>query len=171
MSENHPIWDVHDMHRTARLNIKYYCRKLNYIDNWDKSIDIASAITTPAAVAGLTFWQEGYGKLIWAIIGALTSMLSIAKLFLKLSDKIRKMEEIIGDYRRIEHDLYLINVEAKEKNVYDDALKHRFKNVLEDLKKVKEKLPQDALDKKLRDKCNEEVIQELPASHYFVPLE
>ncbi len=168
--ENHPIWDVHDQHRTARLNVKYYCRKLKHLENRDRGIDVISAVTTPSAVAGLAFWQDGNGKLIWGLIGALTSILATTKPFLRYSDRIRKLEEVIADYRRIEHNLSLINTEARETNEYSDRLKIRFKQIMEDYGKVKEKMPKTDDNKVLLKKCSEEVIKELPASYYFVPV-
>src|SRR5207245_5278482 len=87
---NHAVWEVYDLRRTCRLNVKYYQRLGEKLATQNFRIELILAITAPSsAVAGLVFWQTQTGKIIWGMLGFVAAFLAVAKPLLHLTDKIQ----------------------------------------------------------------------------------
>ncbi len=81
---NHPVWDVYDLYRTARLNVCYYSTKLNRFQSYNFLIEITLAITaSSSAVAALWFWEHPVGEIVWKILGVISALLAVSKPILK----------------------------------------------------------------------------------------
>src|SRR5947207_263262 len=105
-SKEHPVWEVYDLHRTCRLNSKYWARKLvdlrrlNFVAEY-----LVMATASGSAVSGIVFWTTTVGKTLWTILAAITAMVSIAKPLLKLSDRIENLQKVVTGYHSIEFQL------------------------------------------------------------------
>jgi DNA-binding PucR family transcriptional regulator len=169
VDDDHPIWEVHDAHRTACLNAKYHTCVLQRLEKRDRWMEVLIAITTPSAVAGLWFWQTAVGAWLWGTIGAIAAVTAAVKPFLRYTERIRRLEEVVTLYTALEHDLYTIGVEAKHRSAYTEHLQTRFMEALADLKRIKEKQAERGEDKELKGTCENEVRRQWPDSRYFVP--
>lgn len=169
-SASHPVWNVYDLYRTARLNVKYYSARLTYLERLNLRMELILGICAPSSVvAGLFFWDTPIGSEIWKILGIIAAVVAVSKPLLKLTGKIKQFEEIITGYQILEHDLFVIKISIEEKQSYDKSLQKEFKKALERKKVLVTKCPEHREYKKLKNRCTLEVNQELPVDIFFIP--
>lgn len=169
-SASHPVWNVYDLYRTARLNVKYYSARLTCLERLNSVMELILSISAPSsAVAGLFFWDTSIGSVIWKILGIITAFTAVSKPLLKLTKKIKQFEEIITGYQVLEHDLSVIKISIEEKQSYDKSLQKEFKKTLDRKKILTTKCPEHREYKKLKNRCTSEVTQELPVDIFFIP--
>ena len=126
------VWDVYDLRRTARLNVKYYSARLETLRRRAFLIDLALAIAAPtSAVAGLWFWDTTGGQVAWRILAVIAAIFAVAKPLLKLVDAIGTLEEVVTGYRTLDHDLDSISIRIRHKGAYDAELQNEFTKALE----------------------------------------
>jgi hypothetical protein len=168
--KNHPVWDVYDLYRTARLNVKYYCGRLNKIQRLNFWMEFALAATaSSSAIAGFTLWKTTIGGWVWQVLGVIAAILAIMKPLLNLSEKMRKLEEIVTGYRVLEHDLRKIEVAIRQRRIYDKELYEEFLEALDRMDNLVMKSVESSEDKILKKKCQDEVLIELPSRHFYIP--
>jgi hypothetical protein len=167
----HPVWTVYNEIRTARLNIKYLQRKIRSLRNVNLIYEITLAVATSSAVAGFSFWQDATGKAIWAAIGVVATLLAVVKPILQLSDVLRGKQELLASYMILDHDLNTIRGEIQFKGKYDDALKRQFLRALERKAELVKKDTGSGVNERLRHRCFEEVLRELPSESFYIPPE
>lgn len=168
----HPIWDVHDMRRTARLSVKYYCVRLVHLERKNFWMEVMLAITASgSAIAGLAFWNTELGVVAWQVLIVLSALLAVAKPLMKITDQIQRLESVVTGYRIVEHDLQKIEVAARQRKAYDEDLQNRFAAVLERMDALITKPSEYRTNGKLQRRCQEEVDRELPCERFYVPPE
>lgn len=167
---DHPVWDVYDQYRTTRLNIKYHAyllRKYKRINFW---LEMILAISAPtSAVAGLWFWETEIGAISWRFFGVITAFVAVAKPLLKISDKIKNIEEILVGYKSLHHDLQSVTIMIRQEQKYDKFIKKRFYELLDKKKELITTSRVETIDKKLQSTCEREVLLELPVESFFIP--
>lgn len=115
------MWEVYDNLRTARLNIYYWTEKLDKPKHQNRSLEIFLAIAVPSsAVAGLSFWQSYYGPYVWGFLSSIAAFLSVAKPFLKLTERVESYEAAVARYRTIEGDLSELRTDIMQERAYDN---------------------------------------------------
>lgn len=170
--EDHPVWSVYDLYRTARLNVKYYAAKLHKVEVAALWMDLILLITAPSStIAGLWFWEEPWGKIAWQYLGIVAAFVAVLKPFLSLTKKIKAYEELRSGYRGLEHDLHEIKEMVFQKHKYDSKIKEDFRKALRRKGLLVSKDPDSKEDKMLKRKCIEEVKRELPVESFYVPEE
>ncbi len=170
--ETHPVWTVYDKLRTARLNVKYYSRRLQTLERQNFLIELVLLATAPSsAVAGLWFWEAEYGKVIWQYFGIVAAVTAVLKPLLNLTKRIKEFESVLSGYRTLEYDLMEIKSLVEQKKKYDSALQSEFKKSLQREKALVGKTPETREDRKVKAVCELEVRQELPREYFFVPEE
>jgi hypothetical protein len=168
--EEHPVWDVYDLYRTARLNVKYYCGRLSKLQRLNFWMEfILAATASSSAIAAFALWQTQLGGKVWQILGALAAVLAIMKPLLNLTEKIRKLEEIITGYRILEHDLKKLEVSIRQKGAYDKELYDKFVAALDRMDSLVIKYTESSEDKTLKKRCQAEVMAELPSERFYIP--
>jgi hypothetical protein len=171
-ASEHPVWNVYDELRTARLNRKYYGCCLDRIQRFNTIIEISLAVTAPSSsVAGLWFWKAQSGEVAWQVLTVLTAVLALMKPFLRLSEKIRKYEEVLSGYRILEHDLNTLVVDIQQKGVYSAGHKAKLQEALKRKGALVAKSPQAKPSRLLVRRCQDEVEVELPHANFFIPKE
>lgn len=168
--KHHPVWDVYDQLRTARLNEKYYgCRlqKFERVNFWSEILVAATA--SSSALAGLAFWDTQAGNSIWKVLLALAALVTISKPLLNLTKKIRSYEELLAAYRLLTHDLKNLRTDISQAQLYNRAHRARLKSINEKQRLLADKSPERIESRKLKRWCSEEVIRELPSEAFFVP--
>lgn len=168
--EEHPVWGVYDLYRTARLNVKYYTCKLSRVEHANFLMDVILLITAPSsAIAGLWFWETPLGQGIWKYLGVVSAFIAVLKPSLALTKKIKKYEEVLSGYKALEHDLHEIKELVAQKLKYAQEMQNDFKKALKRKGVLVNKEPGEKVDKKLLACCQREVDTELPADKFFVP--
>lgn len=167
---NHPVWDVYDQLRTARLNVKYYSALLSRARRWNLSMEFTLAVAAPgSAVAGLWFWDTGVGNTIWKYLAVLTAVVAVAKPLLKTTDRIRQIEKVLLGYRAQEHDLQTLTILIRQDTVYGPRHRALFEETLKRRRVLVRDSPETIVNQKLRRSCQQEVEMELPADSFYVP--
>ena len=168
--ENHPVWGVYDLYRTAKLNVKYYLCKLSSVEKINFTMELILLITAPSsAIAGLWFWETPYGQDAWQYLGVVSAIVAVLKPSLSLTKRIKKYEEILSGYKGLEHDLHEIKEMIAQRLKYDKEMQNDFKKALKRKGVLVNKEPGEKINTKLLARCQKEVDTELPADKFFVP--
>jgi hypothetical protein len=166
---DHPIWDVYDQYRTARLTVRYYEYRLKGLRRNNFIIELMLAISVSAGVAGLWFWGTVVGGIIWKIIITVAAFAAVVKPLLKLPDRIQEQSVILAAWRELDDELQKLSVLVRQCGKYNSELQNRFLSLMEKRSAIVKKETAEAIDEKLREKCFEQVNQELPSDKFFVP--
>lgn len=166
----HPVWDVYDQRRTVRLREKYFAARLCSLERQNFAMEVVIAVTaTTSAIAALTFWNTTTGQLIWQTLLILSALVAIAKPIMKTADKIQRLDELLPQYRLIEHELYKIEVAVRQRGQFDNDLIDRFAKVLDRMDSIVVKPYEHSMSKRLKKRCEAEVASELPPARFYVP--
>jgi hypothetical protein len=101
----------------------------------------------------------------------LSALIAVAKPLLQITGKIQRLEELVGEYRLVEHELKRIEVAVKQQKSYGPDLQTRFDGVLEKMTSLYSKQGEYKVREKLLAKCEKEVAQELPSARFYIPKE
>lgn len=168
--EEHRVWGVYDLLRTARLNVKYYSARLAFFQRCNFIMELVLAVTAPSsAVAGLWFWNTATGKIAWTTLGVAAGIAAIVKPLLQLEKKSGAYTEVLTGYRALEHDLFKIKELVAQKQVYDADLQVEFQKALDRKGALIAKDPDVTTNQALKQRLVAEVMQELPAAAFYVP--
>lgn len=168
----HPVWDVYDQRRTVRLREKYFSARLCTLERQNFAMEVLVAITaSTSAIAALTFWNTATGQVIWQTLLVLSALIAIAKPIMKTGDKIQRLDELLPQYRLIEHELYKIEVAVRQRGKFDGELIGRFAKVLDRMDSIVVKPYEHSMSKRLKKRCEEEIDSELPPARFYVPSE
>lgn len=168
----HPVWDVYDQHRTARLNVKYHSALLLRLQRLNFVVEILLAVTAPSSViAALWFWDTTYGTYVWKFLGVVTALLAVAKPVLRLTEKIRALEEVLSGYRALDHDLQNLSILIRQAKKYDTKLQRRFRECMDKKGALIARNVVLAEKPKLKERCQAEVLRELPFEVFYLPKE
>ncbi len=170
--QNHPVWTVYDKLRSARLNVKYYGRRLSTLEAKNFCMELILAASAPSsAIAGLWFWDTPYGKLTWQYLGIIAAVAAVLKPLLGLTKKIKDYESVLTGYRTLEYDLMEIKTLIETHQRYDSPLQSDLKRALAREKILVGKTPETREDGKVKAECDAEVRRELPSKSFFIPGE
>jgi len=166
---SHPIWDVYDEYRTARLNVRYYEYRLKRLQQHNFRIELVLAISVSSGVAGLWFWETLVGGIIWKIIITVAAFTAVVKPLIKLSERIQEQSIILAAWRELDDELHKLCILVTQCRKYDSELQNRFLSLMEKKSDISKRETAEAIDEKLRKKCFDRVNQELPCDKFFVP--
>ncbi len=167
----HPLWGVYDEFRTARLSVRYYEIQLRSLRRNNFLMELVLALTLSSGVAGLWFWETIVGGTIWKLLVSVAAFLAVVKPLVRLSDQVKKKSDILTSWRLLDHGLHQLTISSQETGKYDDEMRHRFRSLMETKSAIVESEPTETIDEKLREKCFQQVNQELPADNLFIPEE
>lgn len=169
-AEHHPVWTLYDNLRTARLNAKYYGRRLAAVQLRSTMIEAVILVTAPtSAIAGLWFWQTEIGRFAWQCLGVAAACAAILKPLCASTKRIKEYENTLVGYRTLEFDLIEIKCLVEQQQKYNKTLQVLFADALHRARTLAEKAPEASENERMKRKCEREVLQELPASSFFVP--
>lgn len=171
LTKSHPVWDVYDLHRTARLNAKYYAARLDSLERYNFWTDFALAVSASSTITSLWLWTTPLGQVFWSISGVATAGLSIAKPLLRLTDKIRRMEKVQSGYEALDHDLYRLGVHISQGKSYTSQLQKQFLEAVNRKGLLVRERVEGKEHRQLKRRFEEEVLRELPVDQFYVPGE
>lgn len=167
---NNPVWGVYNKLRTARLNVKYYSRRLEQIERQNFLIELVLLATAPtSAIAGLWFWDTEYGSLAWKCLSVVAAIAAILKPLLAFPKKIKDFESVVAGYRTLEYDLMEIKDSIHQRGKYDNSMLTDFKKAQQREKALVGKTPETREVPRVKAVCEAEVRRELPDESFFVP--
>ena len=166
---DHPVVDVYNQYRTARLNVRYLEAELKRRRKYVFWVEFLIAVSASSSAATAWFFQGAIGSILWKALSGLTALLTIAKPLLKLSDKIRRGEEMLVGYKALDFDLERLTISIRERKAYDDELKKQFAVALEKKGRLMQADKESEPDEALLNECYEKVLRELPEDSFYVP--
>lgn len=104
---------LHDDRRTARLNRLYYQELLNRSQSLNRRFDVFTALANSAAIGSWVLWSTSSGKIAWAIVGAVATLVGIIKPFFKLPEEIEMYAGLYSGFYGVEAEYGAILNEAK----------------------------------------------------------
>ena len=165
----HPVWDVYDQYRTARLNVYYRESQLSRLQSRNFYIELVLALSTSSVVAGLWLWEAAIGGIIWKALATLAAILAVVKPLVKLSDQIQQKSKVLANWRLLDAGLEQLTLSVSQYRKYDDAMRSRFFTLMETKSTIIKEEPAEGIDQTLRKRCQEQVNQELPMDSFFIP--
>lgn len=168
---DHPVWNVYDRLRTISLNEKYYSRRIVFYERINFWLEIIIAISASTAIAKFAIWKTEAGSLIWSLIAGLAVLLAVIKPFMKLTDSIKRIENVLTKYRLIKHEFGILRIDISEKKSYNNEHKNKLRELLAKEEVLIEKQPENYISKRLINICSNEVIKEYPVDNFFIPEE
>ncbi len=169
---NHPVWNIYDLIKTARLNVLYYEHKLQSAEKTMVTMQIILAAAVPSsAIAGFEIWDFWLGKYAWEIFVSSSSLIAFIQPFLGLPKKTKKYGELVDGYKILYYDLNNIKQSIEEDKSYSTEHKSLFKAAKERRKKLEVRETGISLNKRLRKYYQEVVKKELPGENFYLPPE
>lgn len=170
MSSTNPVWDVYNLLRTARLNVKYYSARIDTVESQHFWMDTIVAVTAPgSAIAGLAVIQTGTGQAIWSVLCIVAAVVAVIKPLLKIPKKLKAYEETLVGYKALDHDLQCISAKIKTARAYTVELQELALRAIERKAEIASKEKERKENKKLKARLTAEVNNELPVGSFFVP--
>ncbi len=171
-SEDHPVWEVYDLYRTARLNVKYYSELLHITERNNFVLELILLCSAPtSAVAGLWFWESSIGHEVWKYFGIIAAFAAVLKPLLSLPKKMKEYESLLSGYRMLDHDLHEIKSTITHKRKYDQSAQAEYKKAMKRKGVLVGKDPDAKEKKKIKQRCEMEVHSELPRDSFYIPEE
>lgn len=169
-NKNHPIFSVYDAKRTACLNVKYYGRRLRTVERQNFWIEVAIAVSAPtSAVAGTFFMHTPLGLSLWQGMTFIAATLAVAKPFMKLSSKIKKLEHVLSGYRAMLCDIEDVLNRCLLDRSYSKTAQKMFDAANRKKRMLVEATPEPTHDKRIVEECMIEVQQEIPHTTFYIP--
>lgn len=165
----HPVWDIYDEYRTARLNVKINEYKLENYKILNFWIEFILALTASSSVASFWFWQSEIWQTVWKYLFVVTAILAVLKPMLNLSGKIQKFSEILTDFKSLEHDFHKLTILINQQQRYDPEFKEQFYYLLDQKRFINQKNSEEAIRKSKKREFESQVISELPANIFYIP--
>jgi hypothetical protein len=165
----HPVWDIYDEYRTARLNVRINEYHLANCKKWDFFIEFILALTASSSVASFWFWQDATGQTVWKYLSVLTAVLAVLKPMLDLSGKIQKYSEILSDFKSLEHDFHKLAILINQQQRYDNEFKDQFYYLLDQKRFINQKTNEGTIRKSKKHEFERQVANELPANCFYIP--
>jgi hypothetical protein len=167
----HPVWDIYDEYRTARLNVKINEYRLAIFKKYNFCIEFFLALTASSSVASFWFWQSANGQIVWKFLFVLTAILAVLKPMLNLSGKIQKYSEILTDFKSLEHDFHKLTILINQQQRYDSEFTDQFYYLLDQKRFINQKTNEETIKKSKKLEFENQVIEELPANIFYIPEE
>lgn len=170
-TEAHPVWQLYDEIRTARLNVKYFGELLRIIERNNLLMEVALALTAPSsAIAVFALWRTEYGKIIWAAFGVAAATISIIKPFLKYSSRIKEIDRVIQGYRQYEHELESLKNKIEQDQAYGKVHMDKFQKIHSMKRNLRKEEPtREKLNQTVLREMQIQVQTELPLDRFFIP--
>lgn len=167
---HHPVWDVYDEHRTARLNVKYHAARLQWLQRSNLIVEILIAVTaSSSAIAAWRMWNVPGGREAWQVLAALAGVLAVLKPILRLPEAMRRREELLGGYRVLDHDIRTLCIAIRQAGSFSQIQRERFDAALDRKRALVAQERETRPVRWLLRRCHEEVCRELPADRFFIP--
>lgn len=169
MPPRHPVWDLYDMLRTMKLNVKYYKEKQRRISKFNSTTELLLAILSSSAAAA--WLNSNWGLVAWKILGSCATVLAVYRYVNKPSETIKKIENRITFYDTATSELEKLCREITTCGQYNDEIRLRFESLSDRIATFRVSYIDSDKDDELNEKCTEEVNREHPVNSFYIPGE
>lgn len=169
-TDRHPVWDLYDNLRTARLNALYYECRLGTLLSWNWFCDMALATAAAAAaVVALWFWRDPIGAQAWRGLSIVAAVCALLKFSLDLTERIRTLESLRSRYRVLEHELRRMKHAVDISLQYGPVEQARLRHLLDAQRALVDDEPESQPVERVRRRCHAMVDDEFPVEAFYVP--
>jgi len=161
---------IYDAYRKALLNRKYYGCQLGAYRRLNRTSDIVLAIATPGMVGAWAVWHTQTGQLLWGVIAGSVSLLAVVK-------PIFNWPKEIDRYSRL-HAAHTVQFYTLKQLVDDIEIAGEITAAMEKLfNESRAQYTELAKDddvpakKRLANRCEKEVLREIPSDRLWIPKE
>jgi hypothetical protein len=158
----------YDLYRSALLNGKYHGRKLKLCRVWASTTDTVAAVTSSSAIASLTIWQTPAGKYLFATLLLASAVSSVIRATFRLSENLDKHSRMIYAWNELAFDMEKLISAIRAKGCINDIREQQMTDLCDRFQHVHMQ-EEPAPDRALLIKLQDEVDQELPADHLWLP--
>lgn len=170
LRQDHPVWEVYDLLRTAKLNEKYFGYRLQKYVRINNFMEFTIAATaSTSAIASLTLWNEGLAGYFWQSFLVISAVISVAKPILGITKRVRIYEEVLSEYRALSYELMRLKVGISTAREYNETHEDKFNEIMEKHATLVSKSPENTENKTVKTKCVDEVLKAYPPENFFVP--
>jgi hypothetical protein len=169
--KDHPVWELYDEIRTARLNVKGLQHELKWLRRKSITLDVIIATSGASSIGGLWFLQNGIGATLWRSLGVVAIVCAVVKPFLPYTENRITNARLLTSYRVLEHDLHCISVGVKERKHYDDQAKAEFRTAMMRKEELVKQTEGTCPRKQVILKLWAEINNELPEGGFYIPKE
>lgn len=170
MSDFHPVWEVYDLLRTAKLNEIYFSRRLYTYALLNNSMEFAIAATaSTSAIASLTVWKNDSGAILWHGLLIIAAVISVLKPILKITNKVRLYEEVLSGYRSMSYELLQLKSSISTEQQYNAKHKSLLQSIMKKHGTLVTKSPESKENKKVKRECEQEVLNKYPEDSFYIP--
>lgn len=161
-------WQIYDTLRTALLNKKYYACRLarqRHVTFW---LEWVLAATTSGTVASWAIWHAQWGRITWALLAGIATIISFTKPLLNLSKDIERLTKLHTGFTLAYVELRdLVDDMTVHRCLSDETVRqyHALRKRLNDLAIEDDVKPR----RRLRRECENEVLAEHPVDHFWNP--
>lgn len=164
------LLQLYRTYRTALLNRKYYASRLTSYRRWNLTLEIALAIGTSGTIGAWAVWKDGNGKYVWTYVAGLAALLAVLKPLLALPKQIERYTKLFAGYSDLFYDLEQFSNEARINKTFNRDMLKSYNRALDRYRKLSTD-DDPTPDEKLRRRCYEEVLNEIPASSLWIPAQ
>lgn len=168
-SPEHPAWSVYDELITVKANGYYIEGDLRWLKRCNLLSEVLVALATSSAVAGFWFWSLPPGQELWRIVGAVATIIAIAKPLLTLTDRIQSKTELLTDARSLEHEYFTITLLIRQADEYKDEYKQRLLKAVEYRGNFIRAYKDGIADKRRVEQCIARARADYPPESYYIP--
>lgn len=165
----HPLWDIYDEYRTARLNVKINQYKLDNAKRTNFIFEFMLAFAASSTVASLWIWQNVYGQYAWKGLLVVTAILAILKPLINPTDKIQKFSEILMDFKNLDHEYKKLTYTINQEKRYNETIKAKFQTLFEQKRFIDQKSNDSSIRDRKKIEFEKQVNHELPPQTFFIP--
>lgn len=166
----HPVWEVYDELRTARLNVEYYEIVRTRINRYSGIIEyVLAATASGSAIAAFSVWQTSKGQMVWGGFTVIAALLAVLKPIAKFQDKRENIDAVLPGYREIEHELKMLASDIRNEQVYSEGHRKEFRKMMSYKKDLLIHNPGLRIRKRLKSKCTKLANQAYPKDILYIP--
>lgn len=167
---NTNVWEVYDLWRTSKLNVKYYSSLQLCYTRVLITFDLVIAATAPSGtIAALWFWNTPQGSIIWKVLIIIASVVALIKPTLNLTEKIKKTDTVLSGYKMMCHDLDTLINQIKHSQQYDTSKVNTFDEIYKRKGVLISQDPEIKANIRKVKQFTDEVNNELQNYDYYIP--
>lgn len=169
---NTDVWEVYDLWRTSKLNVKYYSSLQVCYTRLLSTFDLVIAATAPSGtIAALWFWDTQLGSIIWKVLIIIASVVALIKPTLNLTEKIKKTDTVLSGYKMMCHDLDTLIIQIKHSREYDESKINTFNDIYKRKGVLISQDPEINANRRKVKLFTDNVNKELQNYDYYIPEE
>jgi hypothetical protein len=165
--------EIYTLMCRAAMNKEYYGAKLARSQSVNTWMDILIAIgTAGSGLSALTIWTTDYGKVVWAVLWAVLSLVStvlaLAKPIVQLNKRVERFSRLFAGHSDIYTGLLVLSSRIRRKGSITDEMNSSFEAAeIRFMELSKEDDPKP--DRKLLDRCEQMIRSRHPAQNAWYP--